>query len=69
MKSQEIYTEKHLYPNKILFALGEFGICDEEKSLIEEYLWSTYGGESIWYLRKNLQIVLIGIPISERLTF
>jgi len=47
MKSDEIYSEKELYPKQIVSMLGEMGVSSEEQSLIEQYLWSTFGGESI----------------------
>lgn len=47
MKAEELYSEKELYPKHIVSMLGELGASAEEQSIIEQYLWSTFGGESI----------------------
>ena len=47
LKTEEIYSEKELYPGRIVNTLGELGASAEEQSVIEQYLWSTFGGESI----------------------
>lgn len=47
MKAEELYSEKELYPGHIISMLGELGTPVEEQSIVEQYLWSTFGGESI----------------------
>lgn len=42
-----IYSERELYPGQIINLLGEIGASAEEQSLVEQYLWSTFGGESV----------------------
>ncbi|MBN1175653.1 hypothetical protein JXA48_03340 [Candidatus Woesearchaeota archaeon] len=47
MKAEELYSEQELYPKHIVSMLGELGASAEEQSIIEQYLWSTFGGEPI----------------------
>lgn len=47
LNMERVYSEQELYPGRIVNVLGEVGASVEEQSVVEQYLWSTLGGEQI----------------------
>lgn len=47
LNNEVVYSERELYPKRISSMLREVGATVEEQFIIEEYLLSTFGGESV----------------------